>query len=310
MEGFHEAVRGVVEVLAEAGLRSSNLNVFPGFLSTEDLRRLKEVLSDFGIDYTLLPDYSETLDGESWSEYQKLSAGGTGIQAIRDMGRACASIQFGRSLIGQSSAAAYLQERFDVPAVTLNTPIGIRQTDLFFKSLVELMGRSVPHKYERERGRLVDAYIDGHKYVSGKRAVVFGEADFVAAMASFLDEIGIVPALCATGAATGRFRETVMAGIENGHECPLVAEDTDFVTMLDACKTIGVDIVIGSSKGYFLSRKLGVPMVRVGFPIHDRIGGQRVLHIGYRGAQQLFDRVVNALIEAQQNSSSVGYSYI
>ena len=41
-----------------------------------------------------------------------------------------------------------------------------------------------------------------------------------------------------------------------------------------------------------------MPLVRVGFPIHDRIGGQRILHVGYRGTQQLFDRIVNALIEA------------
>ena len=42
-----------------------------------------------------------------------------------------------------------------------------------------------------------------------------------------------------------------------------------------------------------MSRKLGVPLVRVGFPIHDRIDGPRMLHVGYRGAQQLFDRIAN-----------------
>jgi len=55
---------------------------------------------------------------------------------------------------------------------------------------------------------------------------------------------------------------------------------------------------------------LGIPLVRVGFPIHDRIGGQRLLHVGYRGTQQFFDRLVNTLIEASQEASSVGYSYI
>jgi nitrogenase molybdenum-iron protein NifN len=51
-------------------------------------------------------------------------------------------------------------------------------------------------------------------------------------------------------------------------------------------------------------------LVRIGFPIHDRIGGARLLHIGYRGAQVLFDRVTNALIEARQDESEVGYSYM
>ena len=34
-------------------------------------------------------------------------------------------------------------------------------------------------KYQRERGRLVDSLIDGHKYVFEKRAIVYGEEDLV-----------------------------------------------------------------------------------------------------------------------------------
>ena len=53
-----------------------------------------------------------------------------------------------------------------------------------------------------------------------------------------------------------------------------------------------------------------MPLIRVGFPIHDRIGGQRVLHLGYRGAQEFFDRIVNALLEVKQENSPIGYSYL
>ena len=70
------------------------------------------------------------------------------------------------------------------------------------------------------------------------------------------------------------------------------------------------NLLLGSSKGYPVARELGVPLVRVGFPIHDRIGGQRVLHLGYRGAQRLFDQIVNTLLECQQDDSNVGYSYL
>ncbi|OQX05718.1 MAG: hypothetical protein BWK76_27095, partial [Desulfobulbaceae bacterium A2] len=65
----------------------------------------------------------------------------------------------------------------------------------------------------------------------------------------------------------------------------------------------------GHSKGYHLARKLNVPLIRVGFPIHDRFGGQRILHLGYRGAQNLFDLIVNAVIARRQDSSPVGYAY-
>jgi nitrogenase molybdenum-iron protein NifN len=59
-----------------------------------------------------------------------------------------------------------------------------------------------------------------------------------------------------------------------------------------------------------MARKLNIPLIRVGFPIHDRVGGQRILHLGYSGAQQLFDTVTNALIAKKQDDSSVGYSYM
>ena len=316
MEGFHEAVRAAVEALAEGGPGDGAVNLLPGLVSPEDLRHLKEMLADFGIAFTLLPDYSETLDGESWSDYQNLSPGGTPIRSIRGMGRALATIQFGAGLTASKTGATFLEEKFGVRALTRGLPLGIGATDRFFDALSQLSGAAVPPKYRKERGRLVDAYIDGHKYVFGKRAVIYGEADFVAALAAFLDEIGMIPALCATGASTGRLRETILSAAGapakrvDGNEGVQVLEDTDFVTMLEACRHIKPDIVIGSSKGYGLARELGVPLVRVGFPIHDRIGGQRLLHVCYRGTQQLFDRIVNALIEAGQEGSAIGYSYI
>ena len=310
MEGYHEAVKATVAGLAVGGPKSGRLNIIPGFLSAADLRHLKEILDDFHLSYTMLPDYSETLDGESWSDYRKLSPGGTPVSSIRSMGRSAATIQLGRGLASLDTAASYLEETFGVKAVTLGIPIGIGETDRFFHAVEEISGATMPKKYEKERGRLVDAYIDGHKAVSGKRAVIYGEADFVASMASFLDEIGIVPALCATGASTRKFKETVSSALAAGHRDIMIRDDSDFEDMLEICRNVGVDIVIGNSKGYYLSKNLNIPLVRAGFPIHDRIGGQRILHVGYEGTQQLFDRIVNALIEHKQRSSAIGYSYI
>ena len=70
------------------------------------------------------------------------------------------------------------------------------------------------------------------------------------------------------------------------------------------------DIVIGHSKGYYIARELGIPIVRVGFPVHDRVGGPRIKHIGYEGTQNLFDMIVNKLLEYKQEHSPVGYKYM
>ena len=80
--------------------------------------------------------------------------------------------------------------------------------------------------------------------------------------------------------------------------------------MASHARELKPDIVIGHSKGYYIARELGIPIVRVGFPVHDRMGGQRILHLGYKGTHMLFDNVVNALIEYKQNNSPVGYKYM
>ena len=49
MEGFHRAVRALVDQLVEPTERNSNVNLLPGFVSPADIRHLKEILEDFGI---------------------------------------------------------------------------------------------------------------------------------------------------------------------------------------------------------------------------------------------------------------------
>ena len=89
-----------------------------------------------------------------------------------------------------------------------------------------------------------------------------------------------------------------------------VGEGWDFDKISEAAKDLAPDILVGNSKGYYIARELGVPILRVGFPIHDRVGGQRLLHLGYQGTQHLFDALCNLLLEAKQANSPVGYKYM
>ncbi len=329
IDGFHGAVRAVVANLTplppslkgngekielpspSRGGAGGGVNLFPGMLSPSDLRHLKEIVSDFGLLFVMLPDYSKTLDGSTWKEYHKIPDGGTPVQAIREMGSAKASIEFGRILSEDKSAGKLLKERFDIPLYSSGLPIGINETDIFFKALEEISGSQVPEKYQEERGRLIDAYIDGHKYVSGKTAVIYGEEDLVVGLASFLSEIGVIPVLCASGGQNGHLKDKLSEVISDtkGKEV-LAIEGVDFVEIEEQARILKPDFLIGHSKGYSVARKINVPIVRVGFPIHDRVGGARVLHVGYRGAQELFDKIVNTLLEHRQGASDIGYSYM
>jgi nitrogenase molybdenum-iron protein NifN len=309
VDGFNAAVFGVVARLAEPGHASQRINILPGMLSPADIRLLRELCDDFGLEATILPDYSATLDGKVWEHSYGIAPGGTPLADIRAMGHARHSIELGNRK-ADHSVGKLLNDKFGVTCSTLGLHVGVRATDSLMELLSSLSGRPMPAKYEAERGRLVDSFIDGHKYVYGKRAVIYGDPDSVVALAGLCGEIGIVPVLCATGTSAPDLEKRVRSAIPASDEPIHCAEESDFERIGEMAATCNPDILIGSSKGYQIARQLDVPLVRVFFPIHDRIGSQRYLHVGYRGAQELFDRIVNDLLAHGQQRSPVGYAYL
>lgn len=322
VDGFHAAVRAVVEALVPPNGDTSAVKrdggasaaapvaVFPGFVSVADLRHLREIGASYGAPMTLVPDYSDTMDGSSWATYQRIPAGGTAIADVQRLGGAAGAIECGRVLAGETRTAGTHLAELGVPLHRLGLPIGLRETDAFCAALTTITGRERPGPIEAARGRLIDAMVDGHKYVFGQRAIVYGEEDLVIGLTSFLCEIGVRPVLCATGGRSRRFAATLRAAVPDLPDEAVLREGADFADIEATTTGLQPDLVIGHSKGYALARRLGVPHLRCGFPIHDRLGGHRVMHVGYAGALQLYDALVNLLLERKQESSPIGYSYL
>lgn len=312
-DGYYAALKEMVVNFAAApsSTDASRVNVFPAMMSCEDLRHLRELCAAYGLDATILPDYSETLEGGSWEQYHRISPGGTTLAEVAEVSANAGTLEIGHTpAAAKESAAGWLERTYGVPRHPLGWPLGIRLSDQLFTSLAEISGRTMPPAIAADRGRVVDAYVDAHKYVSRKRAVVFGEPDIVVGLAAFLSEVGIRPVICATGAKVKGWRELLAAEIEGGIEDVETLSGSDHAKISSIARELKPDIILGASKGYPLARELGIPLVRIGFPIHDRIGSQRLLSVGYRGTLALFDRVVNALLEAKQDHSKTGYSYL
>jgi nitrogenase molybdenum-iron protein NifN len=207
----------------------------------------------------------------------------------------------------RTSGGSVLSNCFGVPLFNTGIPIGINETDQFFSILERVTKTKIPERFLRQRGRLVDSYVDGHKYVFGRRAAVFADEDLLVGLVGFLSEIGMVPALCATGSKTGKLREALRTAAPSLDPETMVLEGADYEMIRTHVKHMSLDCLIGSSKGYSIARETGVPLIRVGFPVHDRIGAQRLLHVGYAGTQRLFDTIVNTFIDQEQEASPVGY---
>ncbi|HNY26244.1 MAG TPA: nitrogenase component 1 [Candidatus Sumerlaeota bacterium] len=308
--GFRLATLAITQKLAGGGERRPNtLNLFPGILSPADFRHLREITAAFGLDTTILPDYSDTLDGPALADYELIPQGGTPINRIVGMGTASASISFDPASSANISAGAWLENEYGVPETPLGVPIGLRETDLFFRSLEEISGRPTPVELALERGRLVDAYVDIHKFLFGKKVVLYGEETLVVGLASFLAEIGCMTLFCATGEQSGCLENILRERLADYRGDLQVVEGADFTDIAQAVEEIKPDLMVGNSKGYPVARKYSIPLVRVGFPVHDRFGAQRILHVGYRGTQQLLDRIANEILGRAQDSSPVGYTH-
>lgn len=312
-DGYFATTLAVVKKFAKPSRfrLSHRVNIIPAMMSCADLRHLRELCTLYGLSSTILPDYNATLEGSSWDAYHRISPGGTSLEEIEEMGASVATLELSHTQAEvKESAGSYLEKECGVIKHGLGWPLGIRHSDQLFTSLSEISGREMPTEIAEERGRLVDAYVDAHKYLSGKTAAIYGEPDFVVAMAAFLSEIGVRPILCATGSKTPKWTELLRSEIEGGFDDIEALASVDHAKLSTRARERKPDLLIGSSKGYPLARELGIPLVRCGFPIHDRIGGQRQLYVGYRGTQQLFDRVVNAILETKQEYSETGYSYL
>ncbi|MBN2628488.1 MAG: nitrogenase [Spirochaetales bacterium] len=320
-EGFLRTVQGTVKTLAgqyqltEEAIPQSDgplLNLFMPMITPADIRWLKEVLSRMKIKGTLLPDYSDTLDGGMWSEFHPMPPGGTALEQIIAMDRADGSLELGSDYPAEWRPGYYLQKRFGVPNARCGLPVGIDSTDHFLSILSEITGQEIPGACEQARSRLIDAYGDAHKYLFGKKVVLFGDTSTVEALYRFASEVGLDPVLCFTGSPSGILEKTLekLPLPEASANPPLIKENFDFGDAEALIEELQPDLLIGNSKGYKISRKMDIPLLRVGFPIHDRFGASRQRMLGYEGTASLLDRVVNEVMERKQSKSTVGYTYI
>lgn len=148
----------------------------------------------------------------------------------------------------------------------------------------------------------MDAMIDSHKYNFQGKSVIFGEPELVYAISKTCLENGVFPVVVATGSKTAKLSEALAPKLAEVDCSALVIKETDFNRIREKSVELGANIAIGHSDGRYLTEKAGIPLVRMGFPIHDRVGGQRLLSVGYTGTTMFLDRITNTLLENKLNN--------
>ncbi len=300
-EGFMAALYQIVKSTPmETGI-NNKVNVVTSQISPADTRYLKELLEGFGLDYILLPDLSENLDDGHNEVYQKLPQHGTSLGDIKKMAGARFTIELSTFADTGKSVAQYLYEAYGVPYKKCNLPVGLRDNDVLLKLLEEVSENRIPEKIKKARARFLDAMIDGHKYNGEARAAIYGEPDFVYSTVRMCVENGVMPLIAATGSKCPGFRELLAAEIQTVADAYYidryeVLDEIDFQTIGELARELEVNILIGNSDGRRIAEKLKLPLVRRSFPVHDRVGGQRLRTLGFEGALTYLDDISNEIL--------------
>lgn len=290
--GFALAVEGIIDVLvpetresALAGRRKKQVNVLAASMLTPgDIEAVKEWAEAFGLRPVVLPDIGDSLDGHLVdAETTPLTLGGTPRSEIAAMGESVATLVIGRSL---AKAADLLKARTGVPDFRFDHLLGLTACDAFTMALSQISGQPVPAKIDRQRRQLQDAMVDTHFMTGFLRVALAADPDLLVGLGQFLAGVG-----AEIVAAVAPARAEVLA------DMPVASVQIGDLEDMERLASAGrVQLVISNSHAAQSAERLGVPLLRAGFPQYDWVGGYTRTRVGYRGARQALFDVANLFL--------------
>ncbi|WP_066425522.1 nitrogenase iron-molybdenum cofactor biosynthesis protein NifN [Anabaena sp. 4-3] len=286
-DGFAAAVESIVKEIPKAGaIRSEQVTILAGSAFTPgDLQEIKEIVTAFGLIPIFVPDIGASLDGHLEDGYSAVTASGTTIRQLQEIGSSAFTIALGESMRG---AAKILEERFNIPYEVFSELTGLEPVDEFLQALAILSSRPVPEKYRRQRRQLQDAMLDTHFYFSAKRVSLALEPDLLWSTVRFLQSMGTQIHAAVTTTRSPLLEKLPIKSVTIG-------DLEDFEEL-----AVGSDLLIGNSNVAAIAKRLSIPLYRLGIPIYDRLGNGLFTKVGYRGSMEVLFGIGNLFLEAEE----------
>lgn len=257
-------------------------------LAPGDVQAIKDMVTAFGLNPVLVPDLSTSLDGHLADSYSGLTSGGTTLNQLKSLGYSSFTLAVGNSM---KLAAEILQQRFGTEFKLFNSLTGLAAVDHFLQTLSELSGRPVPNKFRHQRRQLQDAILDTHFFFGRKRVALALEPDLLHTVAWWLTTTGADIHAAVTTTKSKLLKHLPIDTVTIG-------DLEDFEELAQ-----GADLLISNSNAKAISKRLDIPLYRLGFPVFDRLGNGQRCTIGYGGTTQLLFDIGNIFLEADETSA-------
>ena len=265
-------------------------------LSPGDVEEVKSIIAGFGLRAVVVPDISGSLDGHLEDDFRNTTSGGTTLEELRRLGESVFTIAIGESM---RDAAIALQERYGTDFEIFPRLSGLQAVDSLIMRLAAIAHpseskggvepASVPPWCDRQRRQLQDAMLDTHFFLGGKNICLALEPDLLFQTSWLLQEMGSHVRGAVTTSKSSILERLPIDEV-------VVGDLEDFEDLSSGC-----DLLITNSHGVAISRRLGIPIYRMGYPVFDRLGNSRRCHVGYRGTMELLFEIGNIFLEAEGN---------
>ncbi|OYW23745.1 MAG: nitrogenase iron-molybdenum cofactor biosynthesis protein NifN [Hydrogenophilales bacterium 12-63-5] len=279
-DGWAKAVAKIVKELAEPGPAvAGQVNVLAGsHLTPGDIEEIREIVEAFGLTPIILPDLSGSMDGHVPDNFSPTTLGGTTLAQLRATGSSEFTLAIGEHM---RAAAQTLQDTCGVPFEVIETLTGLDGCDRLMSVLAGKSGRGAPNKYRRQRSQLVDAMLDAHFHIGGKKIALGAEPDLLWGIGTLLAGMGAELAAVVTTTQSPLLEKLPAQEV-------LIGDLEDLESRAQGC-----DLLVTHSHGRQLAERLDLPFLRMGIPMFDRLGAAHQVTVGYRGTRDLIFEIAN-----------------
>ncbi|MDR0521854.1 MAG: hypothetical protein LBH00_08405 [Planctomycetaceae bacterium] len=296
--GFANMTRAMVKYFAKSGGKGKNgtVNLIPSFIEPSDMEEIKRLAHEMDVRFIMYPDTCGVVNSPLDGRYRLYPNGGCRKEQIIASGDSHTTLALGH--LGAQPAATLLDTQCKVPFETIDLPIGIAATDRFIETLRNVAGVSVTETIQQERGQFVDALCDMAQYTYGKKVSLVGDPDILVPMAEFCSSIGmkVLHAVTGTPPAKYPFEERIKA-VAGEHVIVKAGQQSDMFLFHQLLQNDKPDILMGNTYCKYIARDMDIPLLRIGFPIYDRIGHSYEPVMGYKGGLSLFIKLLNTLMD-------------
>jgi nitrogenase molybdenum-iron protein NifN len=274
----------------QPGIRSKKVNLLVSHMLTPgDLELLRSYVEAFGLQPVIVPDLSQSLDGHlAAGDYNALTQGGTALRQIEQLGQSASTVTIGMSL---QRAGSLLAQRSRGENLFLPHLMTLEHIDALIMHLRQISGREVPGWIERQRGQLLDAMIDCHIWLQGRRMAIAAECDLLSAWLDFAKAYGMLPAAVVAPVNQPGLSQLACEKVQIG-------DLEDIAIMLEQAPA---DLLFANSHASDLAEQLALPLIRIGFPIYDRLGEFRRTRQGYAGVRDSLFELANLMQDSHHH---------